>query len=204
MGKVIGSFISFVVFLVIATGAWAQSYQIQPGDALQVEVLEDPTLNRTTLVLPDGSINFPLAGSVRAAGLSTNGLSSALSSALSSNFNAPPTVFISVAALAPPPLFQGGLATTGPTIDVFAMGEVGAPGKHLATEGTTILQFLAQIGGLTNFAARKRIELRRTDSRSGTMNTYIYNYNGSGGGIQGTTVLKAGDVVVVPSRRLFE
>lgn len=204
MRTVIGSLITLIVTMVVATGAWAQSYQIQPGDALQIEVLEDPTLNRTTLVLPDGSINFPLAGSVRAAGQSTNGLSSALSSALSSNFNAPPTVFISVASLAPPPLLQGGLTTTGPTIEVFIMGEVNVPGKHLATEGTTILQVLAQAGGLTNFAARKRIELRRADTKTGVMNRYTYNYNGSGGGIQGNTVLKAGDVVVVPARRLFE
>lgn len=204
MRKVIGSFISIVIYLAVATGAWAQSYQIQPGDALQVEVLEDPTLNRTILVLPDGSINFPLAGAIRAAGQSTNALSASLSSALASNFNAPPTVFISVAALAPPPLLQGGLTTTGPTIEVFIMGEVNVPGKHLASEGTTILQVLAQAGGLTNFAARKRIELRRADTKTGVMNKFNYNYNGSGGGIQGNTVLKAGDVVVVPARRLFE
>ncbi|WP_170763220.1 polysaccharide biosynthesis/export family protein [Ruegeria lacuscaerulensis] len=203
MRTVIGALITFVVTMVVAAGAWAQSYQIQPGDALQVEVLEDPTLNRTTLVLPDGSINFPLAGSLRAAGLSTNGLSSSLSSALASNFNAPPTVFISVASVGGLGL-QGAAAAAGPTIDVFVMGEIGAPGKHLATEGTTILQFLAQVGGLTNFAAQKRIELRRTDSRSGAMNTYIYNYKGSGSGIKGTTVLQSGDVVVVPARRLFE
>lgn len=204
MRTVIGSLITLIVAMVVATASWAQgSYQIQPGDALQVEVLEDPTLNRTVLVLPDGSINFPLVGSVRAAGQSTNGLSSSLSTALSSNFNAPPTVFISIASVAPPPL-PGGLAATGPTIDVFIMGEVNVPGKHLATEGTTILQVLAQAGGLTNFAARKRIELRRADTKTGVMNRYTYNYNGSGGGIQGNTVLKAGDVVVVPARRLFE
>ena len=204
MRTVIGPLIAFIAAMIVATGAWAQgSYQIKAGDALQVEVLEDPTLNRTVLVLPDGSINFPLAGSLRAAGRSTSGLSSSLASALSSNFNTPPTVFVSVASLAPPPLL-GGLAATGPTIDVFIMGEVNIPGKHLATEGTTILQVLAQAGGLTNFAARKRIELRRADTKTGVMNKFNYNYNGSGGGIQGNTVLKAGDVVVVPARRLFE
>ncbi len=84
------------------------------------------------------------------------------------------------------------------------MGEVGIPGKHLATQGTTILQVLAQAGGLTNFAAPKRIELRRADNKTGVMNKYTYNHNGSGSGIKGNTVLKPGDVVVVPSRRLFE
>lgn len=205
MRTVIGSLITFVMAMIVAASASAQgSYQIQPGDALQVEVLEDPTLNRTVLVLPDGSINFPLAGSIRAAGQSTNGLSSSLASALASNFNTTPTVFTSIASLAPALLPGAGLAPTGPTIEVFVMGEVNVPGKHLATEGTTILQVLAQVGGLTNFAARKRIELRRADSQTGVMNKYTYNYKNSGGGIKGNTVLKPGDVVVVPSRRLFE
>ncbi|GAB4531783.1 MAG: hypothetical protein Tsb0024_00390 [Ruegeria sp.] len=203
MRTLIGSLITFVTAFVLSTGAFAQgSYQIQPGDALKIEVLEDPTLNRTVLVLPDGSINFPLAGTIRAAGKSTSGLQTALASALADNFNAPPTVYASIAALAAPAL--PGLTPTGPTIDVFVMGEVNIPGKLPATEGTTILQVLAQAGGLTSFAARKRIELRRVDSKTGVMNKYIYNYDGAGGGIQGNTVLKPGDVVVVPSRRLFE
>ncbi|NOE35834.1 polysaccharide export protein [Ruegeria sp. HKCCD7318] len=203
MRTIIGSLIAFIVTMVMATGAWAQSYQIQPGDALQIEVLEDPTLNRTILVLPDGSITFPLAGSLRAAGQTTDGLSSSLASALAPNFNTPPTVFTSIARVAPPAL-PGALTSAGPTIEVFVMGEVNIPGKHLATEGTTILQALAQVGGLTNFAARKRIELRRADTNTGAMNTFTYNYNGSGGGIAGNTVLKPGDVIIVPARRLFE
>ena len=39
---------------------------IQPGDVLSVTVLEDETLNRQTLVLPDGRISVPLAGTIRA------------------------------------------------------------------------------------------------------------------------------------------
>ncbi|WP_420587349.1 polysaccharide biosynthesis/export family protein [Ruegeria sp.] len=202
MRIVIGSLAAFVMSLIMGTVALAQSYQIQPGDALRVEVLEDPTLNRTILVLPDGSVTFPLVGSLRASGQSTDALGRSLSSALSSNFNAPPTVFVSIASLAPQ--LQAGTLQTGPTIEVFVMGEVGVPGKHIATEGTTILQVLAQVGGLTNFAARKRIELRRADTKTGVMNKYTYNYNGTGAGIKGNTVLKAGDVVVVPPRRLFE
>lgn len=203
MRTVIGSLITFVTALVLSTGAFAQgSYQIQPGDALKVEVLEDPTLNRTVLVLPDGSINFPLAGSIRAAGQSTGGLQSSLASALSRNFNTTPTVFVSIASLAAPAI--PGLTPTGPTMDVFVMGEVGVPGKLIATEGTTILQALAQAGGLNRFAAPKRIELRRADKNTGVMKKYLYNYNSTGGGIQGNTVLRPGDVIVVPSRRLFE
>ena len=87
--------------MIWASVAAAQSnYQIQTGDQLTIEVLEDPSLNRQALVLPDGSISFPLVGSIRARGKSTDRFQSELSAALGPNFAAPPSVFVSVAALA--------------------------------------------------------------------------------------------------------
>ena len=62
-------FLVLIFSIFAATTAVAQSgYQIQPRDTLQVEVIEDPSLNRSVLVLPDGTIYFPFAGSVRASG----------------------------------------------------------------------------------------------------------------------------------------
>ena len=206
MRTMLKSFFVLALALVTATGAFAQgSYKIKTGDALQVEVLEDPNLNRTVLVLPDGSVNFPLAGAVQARGKSITAFQASLASSLASNFNAAPTVFVSIAALAPPP---APAAAAGPavipTIDVYVMGEVAGPGKVAATPGTTILQVLAQAGGLTRFAAQKRIELRRANSKTGVMTRYRYNYEGTGNSIKGSTVLAPGDVIVVPARRLFE
>ena len=61
--------------------AFAQSagYQIQPGDQLAITVLEDDTLNRQVLVLPDGRISVPLAGSITAAGRTVDAVESARS-----------------------------------------------------------------------------------------------------------------------------
>ncbi|SLN76027.1 Polysaccharide biosynthesis/export protein [Ruegeria meonggei] len=202
MHTVIKSFLIFVAAVVAATSAFAQSsYRIQPGDALQVEVLEDASLNRTVLVLPDGSFSFPLVGSVQASGRTTNTVQSALSSSLASNFNTPPTVFVSIASLSQG---AGAASSSQQAMDVFVMGEVVTPGKIATAPGTTILQILAEAGGFTRFAAQKRVELRRTDKKSGTVNKFLYNYKGTGSGINGSTVLKSGDVIVVPARRLFE
>ena len=212
MRTMLRSFFVLALALVTATGAFAQgSYKIKTGDALQVEVLEDPNLNRTVLVLPDGSVNFPLVGTLQARGRSLDAFSSSLASGLSSNFNAAPTVFVSIAALAPPSAAAAAATAAAaaaaiavPTTDVYVMGEVSAPGKIAATPGTTILQVLAQAGGLTRFAAQKRIELRRANSKTGVMTRYRYNYEGTGNSIKGSTVLAPGDVIVVPARRLFE
>lgn len=197
--------IGFIFVSLLATAASAQgSYQIKSGDTLQVEVLEDPTLSRTVLVLPDGTISFPLVGTLQAGGRSVDSVRSALSSGLASNFASPPTVFVSVAALSPPTLPTA--AAVAPTIDAFIMGEVTAPGKKAVTPGTTILQFLAEAGGPTKFAASKRIQLRRADKKTGEIRTYLFDYLGTSGEnrISGNTALAAGDVVVVPQRRLFE
>ncbi len=54
-----------LIAMVAATFAYAQSqYRIQAGDTLQIEVLEDPSLNRSVLVLPNGTITVPAKGKV--------------------------------------------------------------------------------------------------------------------------------------------
>jgi polysaccharide export outer membrane protein len=92
-------------------------------------------------------------------------------------------------------------------MDVYALGEFVEPGRKEVKPGTTLLQFLAEGGGLDKFAAEKRIELHRTDPQTGKVTTYLFNYRTPGGGssgINGGTVLAPGDVVKVPQRRLFE
>ena len=185
--------------LLAAPLAYAQSagYRIQPGDQLAITVLEDETLNRTTLVLPDGSISVPLAGTVNAAGRSVDAVESAIADRLASNFAVRPSVFVSVAGLATP--FTG-------TFPIFVLGQVNNPGEVQVQPGTNLLQAIALGGGLGRFAATKRIQLRRTDSATGQERLYLFNYNAveRGGAIESMITLREGDVVLVPERHLFE
>lgn len=200
--------------VLLVPAAWAQgSYRIQPGDVLQMEVLEDPSLNRSLLVLPDGSVSLPLVGTVRATGNSVEGLRNAISSALAPNFAAPPTVFLSVGQLNPVTsavnnaAAQAAAANVGTygTVAVYALGEVTNQGRVDVKAGTTLLQFLAESGGLTRFAATKRIQLRRPDAKTGTETVYKYNFKAVQAGAKAPViVLRDGDVIVVPERKLFE
>jgi polysaccharide export outer membrane protein len=187
-------------------GALAQGFRVRPGDQLRVEVLEDQGLNRSVLVLPDGTIDFPLAGTVQAAGRTVDELRRALIQALAPNFADAPTVFVSVGALRPEEELPPPAEAEGPTIDVFVTGEIADPGRRAVPPGTTILQIIAEAGGLTRFAAERRIQLRRADPRTGAVTTYLYDYDATGRrpSIRGGTPLGHGDVVVVPERRLFE
>lgn len=191
---------SIIISLLLVTGVAAQSaYKIRTGDTLQIEVLEDAKLNRNALVLPDGNISFPLVGTVRAAGRSVGQVQASLASALASNFAASPNVFVTVGQVAerraavrakPVPITDG----------VFLMGEIAKPGKIDVSRNTTVLQALAQAGGLTKFAAGKRIQIRRYDAKTGAFNLYRYNFYTN----QGDRILIKGDVIVVPQRKLFE
>lgn len=189
-----------LVMTLIAGMAMAQSeYQVRAGDTLVIEVLEDTSLNRSTVVLPDGRISFPFAGTVQVAGRSVTEVQAAIADGIAVNFANRPNVFVSV---------QPGAraAATGPTtINVYFMGEVNAPGAKPLPRGTTLLQALAQSGGLTRFAADKRIQLRRTDRATGQQSIVEINYRAlANGAAMNDFTLTDGDVILVPERRLFE
>jgi polysaccharide export outer membrane protein len=179
-------------------------YTIKPGDVLRVEVLEDPSLNRSTLVLPDGRISLPLAGTVQASGLTLEQLQATLATRIAPNFAVTPTVYVGLDALAAPKPATG-TAAAPLMLDVYVIGEAAKPGKFQVKPGTTVLQFLAEMGGFSNFAATKRIQLRRT-TKAGVETTYLINYKAVEAGAVGAGLgtIAAGDVFIIPQRRLFE
>lgn len=192
-----------IVVFCFGTTAWGQTgYRISAGDVLSVEVLEDPSLNREVLVLPDGSFNFPFAGSLRAGGLTVGQVENAVTVALAPNFAAEPNVFVTVSRLQP----TFGDVPVGPTIDVYFLGEVGSPGLAQVPPGTTFLQAVARAGGFTSFAAQRRIQLRRTDPATGQQLVSEINYRAisNGATLASDIVLADGDVILAPERRLFE
>lgn len=186
--------------------ATAQGYQIRSGDTLTIEVLEDPSLNRSVLVTPDGSFNFPFAGTVLARGFTPSQIADRLSGSIASNFATRPNVFVAVSGLREVRPAGPRTPVADPTISVFFMGEVGEPGERDVAPGTTFLQALSQSGGLTNFAAERRIQLRRTDpvTHSETVITINYRALQRGARMVQNVVLHDGDVILVPERGLFE
>lgn len=194
-----------LVFALISTVATAQStYRVQPGDVLAIEVLEDNGLNRSVVVLPDGTFTFPFAGSVRASGRNVTEISSAIVAAIQSNYSTPPTVFVSAQPSAQQ-FAPSGSSSSKSNIDVYFLGEANNPGLLQVERGTTMLQAIAIGGGVTRFAAVKRIQLRRTNPQTGMQNVIKLNYKALANGTASQAIeLKDGDVILVPERRLFE
>lgn len=184
--------------LALAHGAQAQEYRIQSGDRLTVEVLEDASLNRTLVVLPGGTIDFPYAGSIRVAGQSPTAVGSRISQSLAGVLASPPTVFVTAT-----PLIEPEIEAEADVVNIYVMGEASTPGPKAVLPGTTFLQALSQAGGLTPFAATKRIQLRRA-ATPGQVITVNYAAIMRGAGMNLDPVLSEGDVIIVPERGLFE
>lgn len=182
-----------------------EAYRLRPGDVLQIEVIEDPSLNRQVLVSPDGRVTLPLAGSVQAGGRTVEQVQAELASRLAPNFAVEPNVFVGISSV-----FEEPVLPTTPlepaTIDVYFVGEAGTQGIVTVEPGTTLLQAIAQAGGFSPFAATKRIQLRRTDPTTLQETVYTLNYNEIQRGTSraGATILADGDVILVPQRGLFE
>jgi polysaccharide export outer membrane protein len=178
-----------------------EGYRLRAGDILRIEVVEDAGLSRQALIAPDGRVTLPLAGSVQASGRTIEAVQADLIARLTPSFAAPPTVFVSIDRLADRPAGGGGGgggARAG--IDIFVLGEAGKTGLVPMKPGSTLLQGLAQIGGFTKFAAKRRIQLRRGE-RTWTVD-YAAIENGTSNA--GDIVLQDDDVIVVPQRKLFE
>lgn len=190
-----------ILFLPLATSqVLAQStYKIKPGDVLRIEVLEDSSLNGDSIVLPDGRVSVPLVGTVRVSGRSIDDVRADLVGRLRPNFASDPTVYVSLSSVATDD------EEDDDTLTIYMLGEVTTPGTVEVERGTTFLQALAQSGGVTRFGATKRLQLRR-EGAGGRVQVYTFNVKAiiDGKSSLSTPVLREGDVIIVPQRRLFE
>ena len=98
------------------------SYLIRPGDTLQIEILEDPGLNRSVLVSPDGRIALPLAGAFRASGKTIEAVQDELAGYLTPNFAARPNVYVSIQRIAERTPSAGAMARYNINYDAIMLG----------------------------------------------------------------------------------
>src|SRR5665213_472674 len=179
-------------------GANAQT--LKTGDTLSVSVLQDPKLDRTVVVDPLGEIAFPLAGHIRARGLTPVALENILKSKLKGNYK-DDNLDVTVALLnAPKDIPEEDLKPK-----VFITGEVVRPGSYVVRQPTTLMQAIALAGGVGPFAAKRRIQVRRR-APGGDETIFMFNYKAyeAGADLEGNIMLRAGDVIMVPERGLFD
>jgi polysaccharide biosynthesis/export protein len=183
----------------LTTGALAQT--IKTGDSLSISVLQDPKLDRQVTVDPAGQIAFPLAGHIRARGLTPQAIENALKDKLKPNYKDEELdVTVSFTAAAKPDIPEDDLKPK-----IFITGEVIRPGSYIVRQKTTLMQAIALAGGLGPFAAKRRLQVRRR-SGDGNETIFAFDYRAyeAGNDLDGNVTLHAGDVIIVPERGLFE
>jgi polysaccharide biosynthesis/export protein len=164
--------------------AVAQSeYRIAPADVLTVRVWKNPELSLEAPVLPDGTFNVPLAGTVTAKGLTATELEDVIAQRLADYITAPEVSVI---------------VTQVNSNRVAVVGEVNHNGPQNISVNARIVDAIAQAGGFTTFANRKKVKLIRRTPEGEIEFHFNYDAYESGHG-PGTNVrLQPGDVIVVP------
>jgi polysaccharide biosynthesis/export protein len=158
-----------------------QSYLIRPGDLIEVRVFNQQQMSGRARVRSDGRVTLPFLNDVEAAGYSPSVLAQQLQTRLKDFINAP-VVTVSVEE------------SKAATFSV--LGNVLRPGQFPAEGAVTVLQALAQAGGLGEFAHRDRIfVLRELPQRARVR--FRYQDLVQGQAKAATFTLRVGDVVVV-------
>jgi polysaccharide export outer membrane protein len=178
----------------------ASAQTLRTGDSLSITVLQDSKLDRTVLVDQNGEIALPLAGHVRARGLTPQAVENIIKSRIKDNFkDGQVDVTVALAGNAPKEAPEDDLKPR-----VFLTGEVAKPGSYVVRQRTTLMQAIALAGGLSPFAAKARIQVRRRVPGGEEVFPFNYRAYEVGGDIEGNIYLRTGDVILVPERGLLE
>jgi len=158
-------------------------YVIGAEDVLAVQFWREPDMSGDVTVRPDGKITLPLIGEINAVGKRPEVLKDDVQKA-AGRFLADANVSVIVKQIN--------------SRKVFITGQVTKPGEFSLVGPRTVLQLIAQAGGLTEYADGEKITVMRVEQ--GQTRVFKFNYKdvSKGKAIQQNIQLKPGDTVVVP------
>lgn len=129
-------------------GSTERSYLLGPNDRIKLRVYGEQEITGEYEVDSAGFVSVPLAGRVRAAGLSTRQLERAIATALAKGVLRDPRVNVEVATYRP----------------FYILGEVKRAGEYPYKSGLTVLDAVASAGGYTYRANERKVAIRRAGS----------------------------------------
>jgi polysaccharide biosynthesis/export protein len=158
-------------------------YLIGEQDVLTVTVWKEREISSTVVVRPDGIITVPLVGDLKVTGMTTQRVQALLIEKLKP-FITVPQVTVAVNQIN--------------SRKVYLIGQVVREGTFPLNSSTTILQIIAEAGGLRDFAKRKSIYVLR--QKNGEQVRLPFNYDAviRGKKEEENVQLQPGDTIVVP------
>lgn len=182
----------FVTLLITAGGSFAETaaqrgalstYQMGPGDVLELNVWKEEELTKEIIVPPDGVISFPHAGIIKVEGKTVDQVQKEITRRLS-DIIVDPIVTVFVRSYA--------------SHKIFVLGKVNTPGEFTAMGPVDVVQALAMAGGMAQFADQDSIKILRRVRGKLTSIPFDYADVAKGKNLDQNIMLNRGDVVVVP------
>lgn len=115
--------------------------RLQAGEKIRVMVFGENALSGEYQIDPSGFISLPLAGAVKAAGLTQNELARELEASFRSGYLKDPKVTVSILEFRP----------------FYILGEVEKPGSYPYSSGLNVMSAIATAGGTTYRASQSRV-----------------------------------------------
>jgi polysaccharide export outer membrane protein len=165
-----------LIMVGVAAPVRAQSVTLRPGDAVRIQIKNEPRLGGQFSVSQEGTVLLPLLGVIQVAERPFDEVKAELVTGYTRE-------------LAEPEF----LAT--PLIRVTVSGEVRTPGLRMAEPTLSIAELLAQSGGPLPTAKRNRVDLVRGGERR--------KLDGSAGSVDLAMHPESGDELFVPRRGWF-
>ena len=159
------------------------AYIIGEQDSLLITVWKEREISGGAVVRPDGKITVPLVGEIKAVGMTPVQLQTILAEKLKPFVNVP-QVTVAVAEIR--------------SRKVYLIGHAAREGPFMINSSTTVLQVIAQAGGLKDFAKRNKIYILRQNGKEQVRFSFNYNDVIRGKKPEQNILLEPGDTIVVP------
>ena len=160
----------------------APGYKVGPGDVISVQIYNESDLSGAYAVGQSGSVDLPLVGVFSVDGQNVEEIAASLTSKIGSDFLVDPQVTVRVETYA--------------SRKVNVVGAVRRPGVIPLTGPTTLLDILAEAGGVVTERSSQEVQVKR--ARTGEIEPLVVNLERLLSAGEGNVTLEAGDVVYVP------
>ena len=151
----------------------AGNLRLQAGEKIRITVYGEASLSGDYQIDPSGFLSLPLAGTIKAAGLTQAELKQELSQKLRSEYLKNPRVTVSIVEFRP----------------FYILGEIEKPGSYPYSSGLNVLSAIAIAGGTTYRGSRSTVLIQHP-GKSG-MREYP---------LTGSIPILPGDIIRIPQR----
>jgi polysaccharide biosynthesis/export protein len=177
-------------------------YRLGPGDLIEINVFGVEEFNSQIRISATGEINLPYLGRLKVEGLSAAQLEERLKELLDGRYIKNPQLFVYIREYK--------------AHEVFVLGAVNQPGQYQMTQRLTLIDIIAMAGGLDLLTADDFAMVQRRNPETGGDQATVNQLPEKdleiirvdlkelleSGSLQNNIVLRAGDVVQIPARKI--